>query len=270
MTRSPQAWFTKKMKATRPAIAIALGLVLSCLPGNAAAEALFTVVSAAKTGEIEVDVESVTDTTLHYIHGSKRKKMKLARLDPANREALVAFARERGIYDRYPPLKIQVAIRDNDKLKSNSSYMRHLWLIPRLVIEGEEALTPIPPVEATISVICADTKALYRDRRKHYQVRTKETLLIPAAPDSARREIDFKTFELEFDEDKNSSNVGGWIYKYWICCLRDPETKRIVRFETSYNLLEKYVEENPGERNRFVEIGIGGTVPTTLSEMDAN
>lgn len=206
---------------------------------------------------IEVEVEKVTLKEVTFERNGRKTGLLLSRLEPGNQEKLVQMAKKKAIYHRYPKLIPQVAVRDKDARKSGSSYMRSLWLTPQLTLDSDERLEPIAPLKATIQVICADTEALYARRKKEYAIRVKDTLEIPAAKNGDRRSFDFKTFKLEFDEDRDSSNTGGWIYRYWILTLRDPESNAVVQWKTNFGALEKHIEEWPEERDKYLNKGIG-------------
>jgi hypothetical protein len=215
---------------------------------------------------IDVEVESVNATEVKFARDGKPSGLLLARLDPGNREALLAMAKEKKIFNRYPPLDVQVTVRDSDRRQEDSSFMRHLWLTPTMTLEPGDRLLPVPELEATIQVICAETQALYVERRKLYQVRVRDKLAVPAAANGERRNFEFKTFELEFDEDRNRSNVGGWIYRYWICTLRDPASGMVVLVKTNYDALQKHLEQFPGERDRYIALGVGGEMPAKFED----
>ena len=210
---------------------------------------------------VEVTALKSTEVVGKRVTSGKKVEVALDKLDPENRKALEAFAKEHGLLDLYPELTVQVTVRDSTPRQKGSFYLRFNFMTPRMSIEGPR-LEPIPAIKATVLTICAETKALYRDRQKVYAVKGRSTRTFEAVEAGDIRKRDFDTVKLQFDEDKNRTNVGGWIYKYWIAFLQEPESNRIIGFETNFVSLRKYLENNPAEIKTFLEKKVDEPIPS--------
>lgn len=241
------------------------GLAVLAWLGGAAAESREFTLLDAKGRSIEVDVQKVTPSQVEFRKGGRPMKLDLSKLDPENEKALLAFAKKHRLFQRFPPLKYQVAVRDRAPRQEDSSYMRTLLLTPQITLESEESLKPIPELLATIKVICFETEAYYAEKRREYRIKAVDTKKVPAARDGSRRSFDFKTFKLEFDEDRDTSNTGGWKYRFWICYLTDPESGEVIQWKTSYDALERHLEKYPEETDKYLGLKMNAEVPTKFS-----
>ncbi|MEO7859462.1 MAG: hypothetical protein ABIU05_03300 [Nitrospirales bacterium] len=135
---------------------------------------------------------------------------------------------------------------------------------PKMTIEGASRLVAIPAAEATMVIVTMNTRAKYTENREAYLVHGTETMPIPEAPTGARRDFAFEEYTLTFDAYRDSSNVGGEVYKYFVFGLRDPATRELIDFKTNYPSLAAFCKAHPEKREEFLGLGKGKSFPATF------
>ncbi len=214
-----------------------------------------------KGREITMAISGVGKKAVSGTVNDKKTKVPLTKLDPANLKALESFATEHGLLDIYPELSVSVTVRDSTPRKEGSSFMRHNIMTPELTLQGPRT-EAIPALNATILTICAETKALFVHKKKVYNVKGKNTVKIPAADSGAPRKFRFEPIRVKFDDDEDHTNTGGWIFKYWFSSLTDPTSGQLIRWDTNYVTLRKYLNKHPEEIPKFVSKNVEDKIPS--------
>jgi hypothetical protein len=160
-----------------------------------------------------------------------------------------------------PPLRVQASVGTSRRAVEGSSFRKTMQIRPKLVVEGASRLKAIPATEATMIVVSMETRAKYVQRQDVYKVASSETLPLPATPGGDRREFNFAETSLTFDADRDRSNVGGEVYKFFICGIRDVATKELVYFYTTDAKLESFCRANPAKREEYLKLRKGVSFP---------
>jgi hypothetical protein len=170
--------------------------------------------------------------------------------------ALSQTAAPTALKDKFPQLRVQAKVGTKRDQVSGSSYQQTMSISPEAVIEA--AVTkPMPAAEAVMIIIVMDTRAKYVQKRDVYKVLTAETMPVPAAPSGARRTFEFRPSKTTFDTYRDTSNIGGEVYKWFIFGLRDAENKQLVYFETNCPALDKHTKAKPETRDQFLKLSTG-------------
>lgn len=162
---------------------------------------------------------------------------------------------------KFPGLRLQAKVATKRDNVDGSFYMQTMTISPSVVVEGA-ATQPQPAMEATMIIIAMDTRAKYTERREQYMVHAAQSIPIPAVDKANKREFDFKSSKTRFDSYRDSSNVGGAVYKWYIFGVRDAESKQLLHFETNCTDLAKHVASKPDNRDKYLSLSQG-----TLFEM---
>jgi hypothetical protein len=162
---------------------------------------------------------------------------------------------------KFPPLKVQVSIGTAQR-RIGDSYRKTMEIQPKVAIEGVSRISPIPAGEATMLIITMDTRAKYTAKKEIYKVHSAETLPLLAAVTGERRQLSFAESSVTFDSYRDSSNIGGDVYKYYVFGIRDAETKTIVEFQTNNTQLAALCKAQPEKRDEFLKLSTGAKFPT--------
>jgi hypothetical protein len=115
----------------------------------------------------------------------------------------------------------------------------------------------VAPATATMIIITMDTKAKYVERREVFKIHATETLSVPGVDRGGKREFEFKPSKVSYDAYRDSSNVGGAIYKWFIFGFRDEATRQILHFETNNTQLGKHLFAHPDQRDKYLGLPLG-------------
>ncbi len=239
-----------------------LALLLSGLAIGQSLAAITVTDTADKslTGEIV----RATGTEILLQTTTQRVPIKLSQLAEASRAEALAYAKTKGVFVPFPPIKVQASVATAARPFGNSFYRKEMEMKPRAIIEGASRLEPMPEGDATMMVITMDTRAKYAGGRESYSVHSTETLNVPAVPTGERRQFDFAPSSVIYDAYRDKSNVGGFVYKYFIFGLRDKESKILVDFQTNHPQLATLCKANPAKREEFLGLGEGKPFPTDV------
>jgi hypothetical protein len=111
-------------------------------------------------------------------------------------------------------------------------------------------------------IITMDTRSKYAGRAEDYKVNEVETVPVPAAATGAPQTLAFAGASVSFDPYRDSSNIGGEVYKYYVLGIRDPETGAILNFETNHTQLAAFVKAHPEKREEILKIAKGAKFPS--------
>lgn len=164
----------------------------------------------------------------------------------------------------FPPLRVQAIVGTRERNFGNTGYHKMMDITPKLIVEGTSRLQPIPNAEATMVIVSMDTRAQYVEHKEVYKVVSAETLVLPAAANGDRREFKFAEPELKFDGDRDASNVGGEVYKFFVCGMHDPKTHALIYFYTSNMMLDGFCRSHPERRDEFLGMSKGAGFPSTF------
>lgn len=151
---------------------------------------------------------------------------------------------------KYPSLHIQAKVGKRNSPIGGSSYMMMMTMTPEIIIESAKT-QPMAAASATFLLITSDTSAKYRRGEEELVIATSETLGIPAVAKGSRRSIEFKALSTRYDSDRDSSNVGGQEYKYYIMAMF-ADDKQFLHFETNCPELSRYLQAHPELRVKFL------------------
>lgn len=163
---------------------------------------------------------------------------------------------------KFPDLTIdpKVATKRDQDLKK-SSYMQTMTITPQLNVNSA-ALLKMEALKATMIVIAMDTRAKYVDRKESYKVLSAETIVIPAVERGSRRFFEFGSSKTTFDSWRDSSNLGGMVYKWYLFGLHEAETGKLMYFETNCPSLTKHLNTKPDEKDKFLALKLGAAFPS--------
>ncbi|MGH8046052.1 MAG: hypothetical protein ACREKL_02290 [Chthoniobacterales bacterium] len=224
--------------------------------------ALFAMVVASSHAEITltdiqnrkatVEIVAASATGITVEVQGRRSPIKLEQLSPDSRTAAIDYAKSKGVFSSFPAVSVQVKIAYQRRNNAATWYKKDVKLIPSMVIEGIRKMENIPAAEATLVVITHDTQEKYVNHNDKMQVYASETIEVPASAKGDRRELTFKTVEMTFDTARDTSNVGGNEYRYYIFSLRDPATRQLISFQTSSAKVQSYVAKHPEARDALL------------------
>lgn len=163
---------------------------------------------------------------------------------------------------KFPALNLQVIVGTQQRREAGYSYRKTMSIAPKLTLAGASRLTPIPAAEAEMMIITMDTRAKYTAKKEVYQVHAKQTLPIPAAPNGEPRQFTFEESLVSYDSYRDTSNVGGEVYKYYVFALRDPETKAVIDFKTNHPGLATAAKTQPAKRDEVLGLAKGKQLPS--------
>lgn len=164
----------------------------------------------------------------------------------------------------FPSLRVQALVGTREHATGHTGYHKEMQITPKLIVEGASKLAPIPAAEATMVMISMDTRAKYVQHKDVLKVVSAETLPLPAAANGERREFSFAEPALTFDGDRDTSNVGGEVYKFFICGIRDPSTRSLIYFYTPDAQLANFCKAHPEKRDEFLSMRKDSNFPTQL------
>jgi hypothetical protein len=164
----------------------------------------------------------------------------------------------------FPPLRVQALVGTREHATGHTGYHKEMEITPKLIVEGASTMTSIPAAEAIMVVISMDTRAKYVEHREVCNVASSETVQLPAVPNGSRREFNFAELSLKFDGDRDSSNVGGEVYKTFICGIRDPTTRSLIYFYTPDVQMANFCKAHPEKRDELLSMQKGSNFPMTL------
>lgn len=151
---------------------------------------------------------------------------------------------------KYPALRIQAKVGKRNKPVPGSSYMKTMILTPEIVIESA-ATQPVAAASATFLLVTMETEAKYTRGDEQLTVATNQSLEIPALPKGQRRNIEFAALESRYDSDRDSTNIGGQVYKYYIMAVFSDD-RQFLHFETNCPALAKHLQAKPDQRLKFL------------------
>ncbi|CAN5795450.1 hypothetical protein BH11VER1_BH11VER1_33740 [soil metagenome] len=158
--------------------------------------------------------------------------------------------------DKFPQLKVQPMVPTKRDQEKRSYYRQTMTINPQVLIES--AITqPVAAAQATMLTVTMDTREKYVNRREKFNILSTEALPIPAADKGTKRTFEFKPSSVTFDAYRDTTNVGGAVYKWYIFALRDEATKQILHFETNCPTLAKYLAAHPDQRDKYLNLSAG-------------
>jgi len=163
---------------------------------------------------------------------------------------------------KYPSLHIQAKVGKRNSPLGGSSYMMTMTMTPEIVIESART-QPMATASATFLLVTMDTSAKYRHGEEELVIATTETQGIPAVSKGSRRNIEFKPLSSNYDSDRDSSNVGGQEYKYYIMAVF-ADDNQFLHFETNCPELSRHLQAHPDLRVKFLGMKPGEKFKTNF------
>ncbi|MDI1314704.1 hypothetical protein [Prosthecobacter sp.] len=163
---------------------------------------------------------------------------------------------------KYPSLHIQAKVGKRNSPVGGSSYMMTMTMTPEIIIESART-QPMASASATFLLVTMETSAKYQRGQEELIIATSETLGIPAVPKGSRRSVEFKALSTRYDSDRDSSNVGGHEYKYYIMAVF-ADDNQFLHFETNCPELSRYLQSHPDLRVKFLGMKPGETFKTNF------
>jgi len=201
--------------------------------------------------QASVEVVEASNADVTFIAQGRRGTIALDQLAEASRDSVVAYAKEKGVFRVFPACTIQVKIAYQHR-NDNAWYRKDVRINPSVVIEGAKKMRGLPAAEASLVLITHDTRQKYVFHEEKMEICSTETISIPAVESGERREFTFQSVAVSFDTARDTTNVGGDEYKYYIFGLRDAGTKQLVDFESNSPKVMAYVERHPEARETFL------------------
>ncbi len=168
------------------------------------------------------------------------------------------------IAKKYPGLRVQASVGTRTKPVPGSSYMKTMTISPAVVIESAQT-QPMAAASITCLLITMDTEEKYRRGEQTCKIATTETIGVPAVLKGSRRKFEFAPLQTRFDSDRDKSNVGGDVYKYFLLAVLSDDQK-FLYFETSCPGLAKHLQTHPEERAKFVGLKPGVTFSSNFQK----
>lgn len=162
---------------------------------------------------------------------------------------------------KFPELRVQAMVGTSQRRSGTSSYMKEQTIKPKCVIAGASQIAAIPALEATMLVITMATKAKYVAGSESYFVQSAETLEVEPAANGTSRTYQFAESTVSFDSWRDSTNIGGRVYKYFVFGLTEPATKELIYFQTNCPELVTHVKEHPGKRASILKLKTDAKFP---------
>ena len=163
---------------------------------------------------------------------------------------------------KYPSLHIQAKVGKRNSPVLGSTYMMTMTMTPEIVIESAHT-QPMASASATFLLVTMDTSAKYRRGEEELVIATSETKGIPAVAKGSRRSIEFDPLSSRYDSDRDSSNVGGQEYKYYIMAVF-ADDNQFLHFETNCPELSRYLQAHPDLRVKFLGMKPGEKFKTNF------
>ena len=168
------------------------------------------------------------------------------------------------IAKKYPGLRVQASVGTRTKPVPGSSYMKTMSISPAVVIESAQT-QPMAAASITCLLITMDTGDKYRRGEQTCKIATTETIGVPAVLKGSRRKFEFAPLQTRFDSDRDKSNVGGDVYKYFLLAVVSDDDK-FLYLETSCPGLAKHLETHPEERVRYLGLKPGVTFSSNFQK----
>jgi len=211
---------------------------------------------------VPVEVLSVTGRIATISRNNAKSTISLDQLTEASQVFVIEAAKVKGTYSAVPPLKAQVTVGTKNRQMERSYYRKTMEISPQVKLSAVSVMEPIPPLDATMLIIVQDTRAKFAQKVDRFQVHAANTVNVPAAADGKPREIEFEKSSVTYDSWRDSSNIGGYTYKYYIFALRDPETKKILDFQSNHPQLPAYLASHPEKKEELINLSVGKNFPS--------
>jgi len=200
-----------------------------------------------------IEVTAATPSQVSFVMQGRKGAIKFSELSEDSQAAVVAYAKSKNLYRAFPPLIVQVKVALQRRNSETTYYETNAKLTSAVVIEGKDKFELVPAAEATIVLITQDTYEKYVKHVEKLKVWATDTVSIPAGA-AGRREFPFATAELVYDLARDTTNVGGNEYKYYIFGLRDPESKQLIDFQSNCPPVTRYAELHPEARDTLLSL----------------
>lgn len=175
----------------------------------------------------------------------------LAQTPQPTKEEQLAIAK------KYPSLRVQASVGTRTKPVPGSSYMKTMTISPAVVIESAQT-QPMAAASITCLLITMNTRDKYVRSEQTCKIATSETIGVPAVIKGSRRKFEFAPLQTRFDSDRDKSNLGGEVYKYFLLAVLSDDQK-FLYLETSCPGLDKHLQEHPEERVKFLGLQPGAS-----------
>jgi len=212
-----------------------------------------------------IEVTAATPSQVSFVMQGRKGTIKLSELSEDSQAAAVAYAKSKNVYNAFPPLTVQVKVALQRRNSETSYYETNAKLTSAVVIEGKDKLGLVPAAEATMVLITQDTHEKYVRHVEKLKVWATDTVSIPVGS-GERREFPFATAELVYDLARDTTNAGGNEYKYYIFGLRDPESKRVINFQSNCPSVMHYAELHPEARDMLLSLRQGAPFSSDFPE----
>ncbi len=201
-------------------------------------------ISTAAALEVKSKDGKALDITLMSVRGDHVKfkrnsdgrifSLKLDTFAPESVEVMRKAALESpDIKLAFPKLRIDASIGKRLDRDANSGYMRHERITGTFTITNEDPKVALG--KSKFSFVYFGRNPFLKD---NYMVLHREESEL-ALPPGGNLKHNTKTFVTSFDEDRNSSNIGGYRYEGYVCVVHDVETGKIVSANSSAGHVDK-------------------------------
>lgn len=224
-------------------------------------------VSDKKGASAEIEVQSANSKEVTFTVGGQKRTMQLDEFSDESIKSIVEEAKTKHVYSNCPPLKAVVAYSSSESEKETESArgIRTSTVVkPEVTVESIRSGAATPALEATFVTVVFEKDNRNNQSREGLFVGPKVTAQVPASADGKRQKIPFEPLDLEILKNKGRKVVYSETFKHFIFALTDPETKKIVDFQTNYAALQNFLKANPDEQDRYLRMDQHVNIADTL------
>ena len=215
-----------------------------------------------KGNKLNCEIKEALPGSYTLVAGGRTMKISDADLSAESRAAAVAYAKDKGVFKSFPAVTVEVMV-GTKRNTGGAWYIKIMDIEPRISLAGSSKLIELPKAKATMVIVTMDTREKYTNKNEVLKVHTAQTIDVPAGP-GEKRYFDFKASKVSYDSYRDTSNVGGEIYKYFIFGLIDAASGDIVDFQTNYPELKKLTLTDPSTRTKYLGMNEGAQLPEKL------
>ena len=96
-------------------------------------------------------------------------------------------------------------------------------------------------------------------------MQSAQTMPVEPAANGASRTFLFGEWTVGFDSWRDSSNIGGRVYKYFVFGLTDPVTKELLDFQTNGPELVTHCKAHPEKRAGLLRLTAAAKFPAKFN-----
>ncbi len=224
--------------------------IILLLPGGAAVAFSQIPLTDVNGQTLECEILSASKKEIKIRASGRTLTVTERDLQPDSWTKAQQHAKDNGLLNDFPELEVNVRIAT--RRRDVSWYVEEMTISPKFTLEGRNSFESLPAMEASVMVITMDMEMKYRYRQDAFFVEHVDTVEVPEAERGEKREFEFRACKVEYDVYRDTSNIGGRTYKYYLFVLQDPATGRVVHYETNYRDMETVLSVNPQKAAEYL------------------